>query len=261
MQNIGKVSNHNLEFEASIRPLVSPALSWNATFTWNENSNKVLSLGDSPPTPSSQYTSSPQNLYVVGYPVDGQWTRTIVNYGDANHNGVLELNEIQLSDSVAYAGHPSPSHHLGWQNNLAFLSGRFSIGANFTYEGGAEQYNELVADQCYAQTCRAAVDPSTPLAEQVLAANVYSAWPYLEHTSVFRLEELSLTLEAPASITRALRSQRATISLMGRNLKFWTHYRGIDPDINTLGFGGDIIRDDGGVAQPRSWTLRVNLGY
>jgi hypothetical protein len=197
---------------------------------------------------------------VPGYPVDGLWAQAVVGYGDANGDGYIQASEVRLSDSAMYAGHSAPTHRIGWQNNVSVLSGRLSLGANFTYEGGGTQYNGLISQQCIAGLCRAAVDPTSSLEQQVLPMAV-SAWPYLERFSLFRFEELSLTVDAPARITRALRSQRASVSLMGRNLKLWTKYRGADPEVNTSSLGGDNVADAGGIPQPRSWTVRVNLGY
>jgi TonB-linked SusC/RagA family outer membrane protein len=262
MENIGEIRNRGFELSSTLRPIVSNAVAWNATFLLSRTWNTLISLGAA--TPSPDFTSSWAGpRYVPGYPVDGLWVRAIVGYSDANENGVIEPGEIKVTDNSVFAGHTSPSATLAWQNNVAFANGRITVGANFTYSGGATQYNSLGVNQCQNGYCRGSVDPTATLAQQVLAAagQQITDWPFLERVSTFRFEELSLTLRAPAAIARALRSPNATVSLMGRNLKFWSRYRGVDPDVNTTHQPGDETVDQGGVPQPRTWTLRINLGY
>jgi hypothetical protein len=50
------------------------------------------------------------------------------------------------------------------------------------------------------------------------------------------------------------------ISLLGRNLKVWSHYRGVDPDVNSTPTG-DQVADGGALPQPRQWSLRISLGF
>jgi hypothetical protein len=227
----------------------------------SQTRNRLVSLGTAQPTQAGLYADA-QNRYVPGYPVDGIWTRGILSYADANGNGILEANEVRYADSATYAGNYAPKRRLGWQNNISTLSGLISIGANFTYSGEALQHNRLLFDMCQSNRCRGAVDSTAPLAMQAAALSTpVTAWSYLEHVSSFRFEELSVTLTAPKSVARMLRTQRASLSLMGRNLKFWSRYRGADPDVNTSASGGDTVTDAGGVPQPRSFTMRVNLGY
>lgn len=262
VENLGEITNRNVELEATVRPLVARALSWNATFVLSQTKNRLVSLGTAQPTAGIINSFGAQPRFVPGYPVDGVWTRAIVSYGDANHDGILESNEIRYADSLTYAGHPSPTHTLGWQNNLSLWSGIVSVGANFTYTGDALQYNSIQATMCQSRLCQGAVDQTAPLAMQAEALSAaLSSWAYLEHVSAFRFEELSATWNMPASAARLLRSQRASLSLMGRNLKFWSHYRGADPEVNTSNAGGDAVVDGGGIVQPRSWSVRVNLGY
>jgi hypothetical protein len=144
---------------------------------------------------------------------------------------------------------------------VAFWSGRVTVSGNFTYENGATQANGVLRSQCLAGLCRGAIDPDASLADQILAQSVtLTPWSYLEQVSVFRFNELTLSVTVPQSVARALRAQNASISLLGRNLKMWTHYRGADPEVNSSP-SGDGRADNGAIPQPREWYLRVRRGY
>jgi hypothetical protein len=263
MQNIGKIQNRNLEIEATAHPIETSLLDWSSSVTLSRTKNKVITLGAAGPSPVQYGILNAQSRYAGGYPVDGLWARAVTGFADVNGDGILESDEVQLSDSLIYAGHTSPSQNIGWQNSVSLWSGRLLVSANFTYEGGATQYNELLASQCLESSCIGAVDSSASLSDQLLAqSTLLTGWPYLEQVSVFRFDELSFTVMAPPALLRSLRVSTASVSLMGRNLKLWTHYRGADPDVNTSSnLGGDNVADGGGIPQPRQWFLRVHLGF
>jgi TonB-linked SusC/RagA family outer membrane protein len=262
MENIGKISNRNTEFSATLRPIVDRTLTWNTTFLLTRTWNTLVTLGPSAPSPDAVEPWA-FTRYVPGYPVDGLWVRAIAGYYDANGDGIIEPSELKVTDSSVFVGHTSPSALLSWQNNVAFWNGWVTVGANFVYEGGATQYNSLAVNQCQNGVCQGAVDPNATVTQQVLAAagQQITDWPFIERVSTFRFDELSLTARAPQAVAHWVHAPNTTISLMGRNLKLWTHYRGADPDVNSSHSGGDDVVDEGGIPQPRTWTLRINLGF
>jgi len=262
MQNIGKIFNSSFEIDATAHPVDLRAVSWTTSLSFSSQSNRLVALNSSvTPLFGGFFYSSPVTRFVPGYPVDGLWTNKLLGYNDANHNGIIESNELRLSDSLVYVGRGAPSKILGWQNSVAFWGGRVAIGGNFTYENNATQMNGLMQSQCARGACVGAVDTTSAVSQQILAAAAsVSAWPYLETVSVFRFNEASLTVSAPPSVARALRAQSASVALQGRNLKVWSHYRGVDPDVNSNPTG-DQVSDAGSLPQPRIWVLRVSLGF
>jgi TonB-linked SusC/RagA family outer membrane protein len=261
MQNIGKIFNSSFEMDATAHPIDLPALNWTTSLSLTSQTNRLVTLNTDVAPILGRSSLDAETRYVPGYPIDGLWARQLVGYDDANHDGVIDASEIRLSDSAVYVGRGQPSKILGWQNSVAFWSGRVTVGANFTYENDATQENDLLRGQCQGSTCIGAVDATSSVTEQLLAAAAAtSAWPYLERVSVFRFNELSVALTAPSSLARAVRAQNATISLLGRNLKLWSHYRGVDPDVNANPVGDQVV-DGGSLPQPRQWSLRISLGF
>lgn len=264
VENIGQLSNRGLELSATLRPIENPMATWSTTLGYSKNTNRVDKLG----------TATQQNglygKYAEGYPVDGVWARAIVLVQDINHNGIIESSDLLLTDSTQYAGNGSPSGLFNWHNSLGLLSGRVTVSASLAYTGAMTQINGMLYNQCEFGHCRGAVDPTAPLALQALAAAAgfgpnETVWPYLERTSVLRFDEFTVSVIAPSVIARAFHAQTTTISLMGRNLGMWTHYRGADPTLNgpnsVAGAGGDQFADYGGVPQPREWSLRLHVTY
>jgi hypothetical protein len=67
----------------------------------------------------------------------------------------------------------------------------------------------------------------------------------------------------PARVRNALRARSAEITLAGRNLKIFTRYPGVDPEVSAnVGVLGREGYSDGALPPPpRYWILRANLGY
>jgi hypothetical protein len=60
---------------------------------------------------------------------------------------------------------------------------------------------------------------------------------YLNETSFVKLRELSLSYQIPQGIVTRLFSQARDVrlELSGRNLKTWTDYTGLDPEVSNNG--------------------------
>jgi TonB-dependent SusC/RagA subfamily outer membrane receptor len=262
MQNIGKIFNSSFEIDATAHPIDQRMVNWTTSLSFSSQANRLVTLNTQiSPIYGGTILASVVTRYVPGYPIDGLWTRQLLGYDDANHNGIIESTELRLSDSLVYVGRGAPSKILGWQNSVALWDGRLTVGGNFTYENNATQTNGLMQSQCARGACIGAVDTSASLQQQILAAaSSVSAWPYLETVSVFRFNEMSVSLALPTATARALHAQNASVALQGRNLKVWSHYRGVDPDVNSNPTG-DQITDAGALPQPRTWSIHVSLGF
>jgi TonB-dependent SusC/RagA subfamily outer membrane receptor len=153
-------------------------------------------------------------------------------YGTAAANGVVQITTRRGRAATTPTWRPPPS------------SSRRSSGA----------------------TCRGLNDPQTPVADQAraVAARFHANFDTtLEDASFVKLRELALTLTPPQVLTRRLgrlAPREASLTLSGRNLRTWTRYRGLDPEISTSGqstFGSVEY-----LSQPpvRYLTARLTLG-
>jgi TonB-linked SusC/RagA family outer membrane protein len=266
-ENIGKVRNSGLEFSATMRPVVSPLLDWTLTMSVSQNRNKLLTLGQTtlPPLPSGG-VGTVESRYVVGYPLGGFWEQPLLGYADVNGDGVIDLSEVRVGDTAVYRGQPFPKIEMSWHNDLSFFSGRFTVGAGFNYTGGLTQLDAALWAQANNGVSQGQQDLGASLLSQAYAVagegsnGQGTTWGYLERVSYVRLSELSLTFAAPPSLVRKLHARTANLSIMGRNLALWSSYHGADPEVNSNILANQIL-DDGGVPQPRDWSVRVNLGF
>jgi hypothetical protein len=187
-----------------------------------------------------------------------------VGYVDVDGNGILAPSEVQLADTSVYVGQPIPKSELSMHTTFALFQGRLSFMSAFSFQDGLTQLNEAFRYQCSQGRCRMVVDRATSLKDQAVGLSMSGAlssyYAAYETVSWLRWNSASMTLRAPQSITRMVRSNAGSISLMGRNLWLWSKYRGADPEVNSTNTGNHT-RDIGGVPQTRDWSIRVNLNY
>jgi TonB-dependent starch-binding outer membrane protein SusC len=150
-------------------------------------------------------------------------------------NGCTALNAAGTSCPSAnrilsFVGNSAPDYEMGFNNDLTFGSFRLSslfdwrkggLGINLTnnyFDGG------LGADT---------------LAGQIRAAEFAKGKAvYVENSGFVKLRELTLGYELPDALTSRLfngRAQNARVELSGRNLKTWTKYTGLDPEVSNFG--------------------------
>ena len=114
--------------------------------------------------------------------------------------------------------------------------------------------------------CAGVADPTASVEEQArfIAARFYNTpTGYIEDASFVKLRELSLTLSTPNALALRVPALRgASLTISGRNLKTWTDYTGLDPEINESGGGANFTQGEFNTQPPlRYWTARLNLVF
>jgi TonB-linked SusC/RagA family outer membrane protein len=266
LENLGSVSNKGFELTVNTRIINSRALAWDMTLAGSTIQNKLLSLGAGIPP-----IISGVQRHVVGYPLGGFWDRPILSFNDANHNGIIEANEVVIGDTAQFKGSSQPTRQLSMNHSFSLFHGRVRLAGLVDYQGGFYQYNSTEEFRCTStgNNCQGIMDPSASLAQQATAvARRLTAsateWGYLEKADFAKLREVSVTYYMPDAWARAFRSQHASLSLAGRNLHTWTGYTGVDPELNQLGqtsLNGFGVRDF--LTQPpvRTFILRANFTF
>jgi hypothetical protein len=194
--------------------------------------------------------------------VGGYWGRQILGYADDNTDGIINSSEVTLSDSWEWLGSTWPTQGATLASGLA-LGNRVRIGGLLEYRAGHALLNQTALERCRARVCRETQDRTTPLGRQAAAAvRLETPAGFIEDADYLKLRELSLTVTAPASVSRAVRAQNLRLTLAGRNLATWTGYTGLDPEVNSDAQSGDLPYRDR-FAQPpvRYWTLRLDMEF
>ena len=78
-----------------------------------------------------------------------------------------------------------------------------------------------------------------------------------------KLRELAVSLEAPASLVSryGLGASGIRLTLSGRNLKTWTDYRGIDPELNQYGLSNFQTQEYYTQPPVRYYTVRFDVNF
>lgn len=254
--NVGSVQNRGTELSLNARIADSRAFSWDVTANMTMNKNKLVKMS---PAASTGVLSG----FKVGYPIFGLFFRQILSYHDVNGDGILALGEVVFSDTALYKGAPYPRRENNYHSSIGLLNGALRIGAAFNHVIGlsTSTTNNLGTGSVNTNN-RCQFDRTCTLAEQAVSMQSRQSGS-VEQSTTLRFSELSVTYNLPNRIARGVaRARSASVSLAGRNLHYWTNYYGKDPNVSMGSSSGEIARDFGnGLAQPRNWTLRLNLGF
>jgi TonB-linked SusC/RagA family outer membrane protein len=281
--NLGKVSNQGIELRLDSRIIDNPNFAWDLTLSGSFTRNRLKELGEG----IEPITLGFIQRHVEDYPLGGIWDRPILSFSDANGNNIIEPAvfddagvliapaEYVIGDTAVFRGSALPTRELGLRTGFTFFGNLLNLAALFDYRGGHWVENSTDSFRCNGGIiyCRGLVDPTAPLDMQANAAaatygdaNGVTEWGFFEAGWFIKLRELSLTLNAPERIARAMGASRASLTLSGRHLWTIDDYSGIDPEVNGFGQGREggsnfAATDFFSQPQVRHWVARLNLGF
>lgn len=258
--NVGEVRNSGWEVGINAIVLNTERAQFDLLLSGSWNRNELIELGEGIEPIGNTVR------HQEGHPLGGRWNLPIVGWEDANGDGILRANEVQLGDSSVFIGPSMPERQITLGGNLTLFE-RVGVYALLDHRGDFYVHNLTEQFRCNFRLCRGLVDPTTPLDEQAKAvAAVYhpaqTAYGFVEKGDFWKLRELSVSYAVPSEWAAYMRASRASITLTGRNLATWTDYSGLDPEINDNGSSTNFgFRDF--LTQPpiRTWTVRLNLGF
>ncbi len=253
-RNLGLVTQRGFEAQVHARVLDRPTVSWDLALQHSDYTTRINDIGNGAPRLSHH------GGYAEGYPLGGRFERPMVGFDDANGDGIIAFSEIQVGDSAVYMGQSIPPRAQTFSTVLGLFQRRLRLSALVERKTGFTQINDM---QCFG-TCRAVVDPSTPLEEQAKAVHAQSTGALPEKGDFTRLREVTAALDLPVALTRAMRLRYATLSVSARNLALWTDFGGPDPEAGNPNFLSNLWNAAGGSAagipQSRTFSLRLDLG-
>lgn len=280
--NLGRVDNKGYEYLINLKPVVSDRVKFDITFNGSVNDNKVVNLGQDI-TPIIFGLGGASQRQQNGYPLGAYFDRAIVSFKDLNGDGIISrvncpsygtgINnpqivggpacEIVLTDTAVYGGNPLGRTELAITPSLTLFD-RLNIRALFDHRGGLTLDNSTESFRCSPiVNCRADQDKTASLLEQAkaMSARMGTEGGYFEKADFWKLRELAFTITAPREFANSLRASAASITIAGRNLKTWTKYTGVDPELNSTGALNFNTADF--LTQPpvRYWVARMNLTF
>ena len=267
-QNLGAVRNRGWELLANASLVNQRHVGFNVTVNASTNSNKLLSLGGTPPQIGTTVRA------VEGYPLFGLWARPITGWEDKNNDGILTynsddaLNEVFVGDDVEFRGYSQPRHFVSLTPVLEVLDRRLRLSALFDYRGGHKWYNNTERIRCVSrQNCSGLMNPDASFENQamVVATRDHPARTldgFFQDGAFVKLRELSLQYSLSPSFANRLRARSMSLVLTARNVATWTEYRGVDPESDFVATtGSDTPSEFQTIAPPSYLILRLNLGF
>ncbi|HXN76656.1 MAG TPA: SusC/RagA family TonB-linked outer membrane protein [Gemmatimonadaceae bacterium] len=226
--NGGQIVNHGTELELEMTPIRTDNFQWVSGTTYSSAKGKVTQL----PVPgfipaSGSFGSRFGNAYVA----QGQLITVLQAV-----NGCTALNAAGTSCPAAnrvltFVGNSAPDYEMGFSNDINFGSFRFSSLVDWRKGGlGVDLTNDYFAPGVGF--------PDTARAAKMLSAFAKGTDVWLENTGFVKIREMTLGYQLPEAMSSRLfkgLAQSARIELSGRNLKTWTKYTGLDPEVSNFG--------------------------
>ena len=263
-ENIGDTENKGVEFGLTALPVDLDDVSWQFTVSGSFNDNTLIQLGEG----VEPFSFGFEQRHAPGFPLGGYWERPILDFADADGNGILSPDEVTVGDTLAFIDDAIPTTELSFRSSVRLFEVA-EVSGLLDYRGGHSLHNNTNEFRCRLGNARVRHDPSVSLADQ--AACIADAFGgteggYIEDASFLKLRELALTLTAPDDLAqRFFGASRLSLTVSGRNLATWTDYTGIDPEINQFGqqFDAAGFAASEFLSQPpvRYFTARLNLGF
>ncbi|MEA2706104.1 MAG: TonB-dependent starch-binding outer membrane protein SusC, partial [Gemmatimonadaceae bacterium] len=284
LRNLGAIRNKGTEGQLDVKVFESDYVGLNLRGTATTLRNTILVIGKDATgkdLPDIVINRGEQR-HRKGYSAGAFFQRPIV-YNDANNDGLLSRSEVTLGDTAVYLGDAIPRWNRSIGGDLKLfkyltVSTLFEGRGGFKTLNGSEQFRCAQGVSFGDRGCGATGNPNASLAEQ--AAFIASQFGgasatggptiagttkagYIERGGFTKWRELAITLQAPDSwsFLRLGGSRGASVTLAGRNLKTWTKYSGVDPEViesSTSNFNQSEFNTQ---PIPRIYTLRMNLNF
>jgi len=255
----GRLTNTGLELTLGAALVRTPLLTWQATATAWGNRNRLngAPLDVVPFVPSTFTFQQHDN----GVPAGSYVTLPITGYRDLDGDGRIAPSEVTVGSTPVFAGTPFPTQGGSLGTTLT-LRGRLRAAALAEYRGGNRLLNSTEWFRCVQGVCRAAVDPTAPLADQAKAvAGFATPIGFVEDAAFVKLREVSLTYTPPAAWAGRFGAQGASLTLAARNLATWTRYSGADPEVSAQGPESFGVEDFFTQPPVRSVVVRLDVSF
>jgi hypothetical protein len=178
--------------------------------------------------------------------------------------GRNDAGGLILSDEQEFIGRASPDF-WGSFGSTVTLWDNLQLYALLDWQRGHLVHNNTYPFRLQFASARERWDPDFISAQDLadLLSFVSNGEPlmWLEDGDFVKLREASATFTLPTQYASRVGARRVALTLSGRNLKTWTDYTGVDPEVNQFG-PSDFTRSDFlSVPQSRRFIFTVDLSY
>jgi TonB-linked SusC/RagA family outer membrane protein len=269
-ENLGRVDNRGVEVTLRTQPVRTRNMTWELNFAGSSTRNELVDIGRDAQGKKIKpiifgFTELSQR-HQEGYPLGTYFSFPIDSFADKNADGLLSPTEVFVNrDTVKSYGNPFPKRELSTSTNLMFRDW-VKVYALLGYSGGHQLFNYTHANRCNVtvSNCAELYDRTTPLATQasIVAMRNYGALGgFVEDADFFKLREVAVTLGLPRRFATRVRANALSLTFAGRNLKTWTDYTGLDPEVNSQGQANFTTVELGTLPPNRLFMIRFDANF
>jgi TonB-dependent starch-binding outer membrane protein SusC len=261
--NVGQVLNRGWEFDGDVHPIRTEWIDFDLSGTFSTLENYVMTLGDNAPiifglggntqeiTPGRQLGAYFAYPYTYGAPSNGQYLRG---------------QDLTVGNTLSFMGNDLPTIEASVHPTLT-IHHWLRFATQFDYKGGYNLYNSTQQFRCAEIfNCYEDYNPQhTSLQEQ--AADVGqvaygTAAGFFQNASFWKWREVSVEAILPYQWAQFIHARAANVTFAARNLRTWTRYQGLDPEVQEFGQSDNFTSADFLTQPPvRYYSVRFNLTY
>ena len=260
-RNIGKVTNSGIEASLRATLISGTNLGWEARAVFNTLHNELLELGE---VAAFGAVTRFNEGFSLGYwntqkilSVDTIAGRTIVTDTSVYVGELLPTFEGNVGSTITILRNIRIFGQVDWKlghkllnNTDEFRERQFGTGERRVRQDEILSKTEkLERFGPFVTAAGVAVSPNSVLDR------------YIQDGSLVRFRELSATYTVPAKWVQKLGATGASIQAGVRNLKLWTDYEGVDPEIISTANAAFQRSDFLTVPQPRRIILRTQFSF
>jgi TonB-linked SusC/RagA family outer membrane protein len=282
--NAGKMTNKGIELTLSIEPVSTHNFRWDIIGNFTRNVNKVVSIFPGITTfsiPGSAFIGSIPSIRVgqpYGVIVGGLIPRDTAT-GARLINSGTGLYATTIANQVL--SNPNPDYILGVSNTFRYKT--FSLGFTFNFIKGGQVLSFTAASYksrgAWVETGKDREKPWI-LPGEILVGGKYvpnniqipaqTYWQTLGglqsefnvyDATVFRLQDLTLGYDLPASITKKAGINYVRLSVFANNLFHVAPNTFLDPEVNTQGAGNIRGLDLQGTPNARTVGASLKVSF
>jgi TonB-dependent starch-binding outer membrane protein SusC len=265
--NIGNLQNKGIELVLNTENIKSE-FTWNTSFNFAANRNKVTKLYNGQPIESTSYRvanivqeEEPIGIF-YGYRCLGvdPTTGNLV-YDDLNKDGII------TDEDRTKIGDPNPDFTAGLTNTFSYKKFDLSVFLYLVY--GNDVYNGTYIflesgtgeDNQTTDMLRRWKNPGD-ITDMPRVGDTYKSSRFIENGSFLRIKNVTVGYNFPKNLLKHAHIKTARFYLSGQNLYTFTPYTGMDPEVNYASTDV-LIRGTDFFTYPQSRTILMglNIGF
>jgi TonB-linked SusC/RagA family outer membrane protein len=273
--NQGEVKNSGVEFSVNTIPVNRNDLAWETTLNASYVKNEVVDLAgtDFILENVDSATGGASQIMKPGYPLGSFYLYQWKGFDNAGANLYQRedgsLTTSPTGDDQVIMGQANPKWTLGWNNTVSwknwsasfFVNGAFGHNRlNMTRYMTASMtglYRFITLRDAYYKGWDKVENKADALFQSHTSSeskNYGNSDNWLENASFLKLKNISIAYRIPKRIVKVADIQ---LSVSAQNVFVLTKYKGMDPEVYSLGSGGDW----GAYPVPRTFTFGAKLDF